>query len=89
VRYEILRTVFDRQAGLKIPFQIIQQDAAIAWERVDLTGLDRAAQESALRHRFEASVAGLDLERGPVHVRRLGNERRRDMRAAASEARAN
>jgi amino acid adenylation domain-containing protein len=31
-RHEILRTVFPRQAGVKVPFQVIQDKAALHWE---------------------------------------------------------
>ncbi|MCU1259743.1 MAG: amino acid adenylation domain protein, partial [Bryobacterales bacterium] len=31
-RHEILRTVFQRQPGLKLPFQVIQEEASLTWE---------------------------------------------------------
>ena len=43
-RHEILRTVFHRQAGLKLPFQIIQESAEFAWQSVDLSDLEEALQ---------------------------------------------
>ena len=31
-RHEILRTVFHRQAGVKVPFQVIQEESSLRWE---------------------------------------------------------
>jgi hypothetical protein len=61
-RHEILRTVFQRQAGMKVPFQVIQETCEFAWETVDLTGLDEAAQ----RARIARPPAAFDLEHGPL-----------------------
>lgn len=65
VRHEILRTVFQRQAGLKMPFQVILEGSSFAWHSLNLSGLDEATQGERLqdlRPRF-------DLEHGPVvHV---------------------
>src|SRR5437764_719528 len=43
-RHEILRTAFQRQAGVKLPFQVILENPGIVWETLDLTGLDAASQ---------------------------------------------
>ena len=65
-RHEILRTVFPRQAGLKLPFQVIQDDAAFSWQSRDLTGLDEAAQEAKIGELVRRHQTGFDLEKGPV-----------------------
>ena len=49
VRHEILRTVFHRQTGLKVPFQVILDTPDFAWETADLTGMDESAQRQKLR----------------------------------------
>ena len=58
-RHEILRTVFPRQAGVKVPFQVIQEKAALRWEHSD------PAQQRA------ESLQEFDLENGPVVHARL------------------
>src|SRR5262252_9701810 len=39
-RHEILRTVFHRQTGVKVPFQVILENPSFAWQYEDLSGLD-------------------------------------------------
>jgi amino acid adenylation domain-containing protein len=63
-RHEILRTVFHRQAGLKVPFQIIREDLGYAWQTTDLSTL--AFAEQAARVQELLDQRDLDLERGPV-----------------------
>src|SRR5260221_11982709 len=36
-RHEILRTVFRRQTGMKVPFQAVLETAAVDWEEADLS----------------------------------------------------
>ncbi len=55
---EILRTVFRRQAGVKLPFQVIQDKVAIDWHRVRIQESDLPS-EAAKPWMF-------DLESGPV-----------------------
>jgi amino acid adenylation domain-containing protein len=55
---EILRTVFRRQAGVKLPFQVIQDNVAFEWRRTRI-------QESDL-HSEIATPWRFDLESGPV-----------------------
>src|SRR5215813_6186914 len=79
-RHEILRTTFQRPPGIKTPFQVVSENAHLAWQAIDLTHLDAAHQE----HRVEASMAEerarrFDFERGPllrVSVFRLSQHRR-------------
>ena len=58
-RHEILRTVFPRHAGVKIPFQVIHEKALIHWE------------DSELGSEQPDGVPVLDLENGPVIHARL------------------
>src|SRR4051794_20610303 len=41
--HEILRTVFRRQPGLKLPFQVIETEAAFIWRDLDLSGMESGA----------------------------------------------
>jgi amino acid adenylation domain-containing protein len=52
-RHEILRTTFQRPAGIKTPFQVVSDNAHPNWQAVDLSHLDSAHQN----HRIEASLA--------------------------------
>jgi len=57
-KYEILRTVFRRQTGIKLPFQIIQEDPQFRFEHV-LSG----DMELLLRRDRESPW---ELENGPA-----------------------
>jgi amino acid adenylation domain-containing protein len=56
-RHEIFRTTFLGQDGLKVPFQVVEEEASVAWESVDLTGAADSGAEPYLdrqrRRRFE------------------------------------
>lgn len=68
-RHEILRTVFHRQTGLKVPFQVIQDSPDFAWQMVDLNGLVDSAQGETIRKLVADRDSGFDLAKGPVlHV---------------------
>ncbi len=60
-RHEMLRTVFRRQAGMKVPFQVILDSSVAEWA---VSGTDSAATVEASL----AEQAGLpfNLEQGPV-----------------------
>src|SRR6266550_273411 len=62
--YEILRTVFRRKAGMKIPFQVILDRCDPAWEmrEISSTNCDQVAQELL---ETEATKE-FDFERGPL-----------------------
>lgn len=66
-RHEILRTTYHRRAGIKFPFQVIDESPKVAWDRVDLTHVapdekqDRIA--GAVR---DEETREFDLERGPA-----------------------
>src|SRR5262245_43137245 len=57
-KHEILRTVFRRQTGIKLPFQVIQEETAMQFEQTSSDRLD-----SLLRRDGETAW---DLENGPV-----------------------
>src|SRR5580704_5901111 len=57
-RHEILRTVFHRQAGLKVPFQVIRETVEPAWSTANSTGWESLKDE--------ASQSQFDLENGPT-----------------------
>ena len=63
-RHEILRTVFHRQPGLKLPFQVIQETGDVAWETVDLSGIGEPTQAKRIEDWFHA--AAFNFEQGPV-----------------------
>ena len=65
-RHEILRTVFQRQTGLKLPFQVILETSDFAWQAVDLGGLDDTAQRDQLRKLVGSQEAIFDQEQGPA-----------------------
>src|SRR5437879_604577 len=48
-RHEILRTVFRRQTGMKVPFQVVLELAEFGWEQVDLSGLVLSERESRVQ----------------------------------------
>ncbi len=63
-RHEILRTVFVRQSGMKVPFQVVQENLEPAWESIDLRGAD---PEKKIAEIFRtAQTASMNLETGPV-----------------------
>ncbi len=51
-RHEILRTVFRRQTGMKVPFQVVLESAEFDWEQVDLSELISSASESRVQELF-------------------------------------
>ena len=68
-RHEILRTVFHRQTGLKLPFQVILDQPGFTLQVADLTGADGSGQDEALRTLVTNREAGFNLENGPaLHV---------------------
>src|SRR5438045_723715 len=47
-RYEVLRTTFRRRAGLKLPLQVIDDQARVEWRGLDLGSLAAADQDARL-----------------------------------------
>src|SRR5438128_6447448 len=73
-RHEILRTVFHRRPGMKVPFQVILEATEPAWESLDLGGLDEAAQQNELEAVFRREQAyPFNLQDGPVLHATLAN----------------
>ena len=67
-RHEILRTSFQRQTGMKFPFQIVRQSAEPVLERLDLSELSDADRRSRVEQLL-GDPAQLDPEAGRVlHV---------------------
>jgi amino acid adenylation domain-containing protein len=64
-RHEILRTVFQRQMGLKVPFQVILESPEFRWSESDLTGFNEQAQRDRFRELMD-SAKSPDLEKGPA-----------------------
>ena len=65
-RHEILRTVFHRQTGVKLPFQVIQQSPDFAWQTADLTRMDEKAQRTQIGKLVSERDTDFDLEKGPA-----------------------
>jgi amino acid adenylation domain-containing protein len=66
-RHEILRTVFHRQAGMKMPFQVVLDAAGIAWECVDWSALNEPEQHARINSAFDAERwRESDSASGPV-----------------------
>ncbi|HEY0796202.1 MAG TPA: amino acid adenylation domain-containing protein [Acidisarcina sp.] len=64
-RHEILRTVFHRQSGFKVPFQVILDQSEPAWSTADMSGLDQPGQDREIEALMDRSIS-FDLEQGPV-----------------------
>jgi amino acid adenylation domain-containing protein len=66
-RHEILRTVFRRQPGLKVPFQVVLEKAEVGWQQVNLGLLEQPEYESQVRQLFRAErIRTGGLEESPV-----------------------
>ncbi|HKD01371.1 MAG TPA: condensation domain-containing protein, partial [Terriglobales bacterium] len=65
-RHEILRTLFHRQAGLKLPFQVIRDSAEPLWNFAGLG--ERGAEAEGERQRLLRDLRSrpFDLEQGPT-----------------------
>jgi amino acid adenylation domain-containing protein len=66
-RHEILRTVYRRQPGMKLPFQVVLDSLEPAWEVLRLPAMSLAEREQALQRLFEQEQRRkTDLAQGPV-----------------------
>jgi amino acid adenylation domain-containing protein len=66
-RHEILRTVFRRQAGMKVPFQVVLETAGVDWERADFSAIAAAERQSKLDALFGTEQKReFNLESAPV-----------------------
>ena len=69
-RHEILRTRFQRRAGMKFPFQVVEASSELSWDEVDLSSLATAEQNSRI-HDFLRHSTQINIEKGPVLHARL------------------
>src|SRR6266536_6208307 len=51
-RHEILRTVFRRQTGMKVPFQVVLETCDFGWEQHDLSSITQEECEPQIRELF-------------------------------------
>src|SRR5579884_3458305 len=66
-RHEILRTVFVRRPGIRVPLQTVAEDLAPAWRSEDLSGRSGEERDAALAALGgEELAAAFDFERGPL-----------------------
>ena len=66
-RHEILRTLFHRQPGLKLPFQVIRDSVEPAYNTVSLSSRSASEQKNELELLMRgAHQAAFDLEAGPT-----------------------
>ncbi|MBW4417622.1 MAG: amino acid adenylation domain-containing protein [Myxacorys californica WJT36-NPBG1] len=52
-RHEILRTTFQRPAGIKTPLQVIAETSTFDWQQVDLQGYDAEQQTQQIETLFQ------------------------------------
>ena len=78
-RHEVLRTVFRRVPGMKVPFQVVLDASEPGWEVIDLQALDEETQRRRLDELVrESQNHRFDLGQGPMvraSVARLGERR--------------
>src|SRR6266480_702297 len=51
-RHEILRTVFRRQTGMKVPFQVVLESCDFGWENEDLLRLAESERQARIQELF-------------------------------------
>src|SRR5438105_11564642 len=67
-RHEILRTAFQKQSGMKTPFQVIRDSSDVVWKTVDVSGSSEIALTDKIKELFRQQT-DFDLEKGPtLHV---------------------
>ena len=52
-RHEILHTVYRRQSGMKVPFQVVLENLRPHWEVVDLAGRTASDQQKDISDRVK------------------------------------
>ena len=68
-RHEILRTVFHRQAGVRVPFQVIQESPDFVCRVADLSELDENSQRAKIENLVGRQRSEFNPENGPdLHV---------------------
>ena len=67
-RHEILRTVFQKQSGMRNPFQVIRDSSEVVWKTVEVRGSSEIALTDTIKDLCRKQ-ADFDLEKGPtLHV---------------------
>jgi amino acid adenylation domain-containing protein len=78
-RHEILRTTFERQAGMNTPLQVVHEKLAPAWDCSDLRHVEREQQQLHCDHMVDhEACTPFDLANGPIvraHLLRLADEK--------------
>src|SRR5215469_9243393 len=66
-RHEILRTIFHRQTGMKVPFQVVLKNLEPAWEYVDVSYLPLSDRDKAFQTLWDKqTVSPSGSELGPA-----------------------
>lgn len=66
-RHEILRTTFQRQAGLKVPVQVVHESLEPLWHEIDLSSFDETERKGKLYEAYlDVTRRSIDLELGPL-----------------------
>ncbi|MEG4011368.1 MULTISPECIES: non-ribosomal peptide synthetase family protein [unclassified Microcoleus] len=66
-RHEIIRTSFQRKAGLKIPIQVISEHSSVSWNWVNLSEVTPQEQEAQLEEIFQQEKSAFfNFERNPA-----------------------
>jgi amino acid adenylation domain-containing protein len=67
VTHEILRTTFHRALGLKLPLQVISEEAEVGWRNIDLTGSSGCDQAALIDDVFQQDASfHFDYAEAPV-----------------------
>ena len=78
-RHEILRTTFQRPAGVKTPFQVISEEPDFSWQYLDLRSASEKQQQERIDAMFSAECNGqFAIDVGPVlrvHFVELSSDR--------------
>ncbi|HTE89288.1 MAG TPA: condensation domain-containing protein, partial [Terriglobales bacterium] len=65
--HEMLRTVFQRQPGMKVPFQVILEACEPAWNMVDFSTVDEGQQQTHLTELLRQEESrSFNFEQGPL-----------------------
>ena len=66
-RHEMLRTVFQREPGMKVPFQVILEACEPAWTTVDLNALDEGRQQTRFNELLHQEQGrSFNFDQGPL-----------------------
>src|SRR4051794_21449198 len=67
LRHEILRTVFRRQTGMKVPIQVVQETGDVSWQCSDFSAVPEELRESQLQQLWDSEKQiETSLETGPT-----------------------